>query len=133
MGRNTREIRGWTEEKVEGCAVAPHRYLWSRQGAEDDLAEPGSSRIAEWKAALPYQRGEVIWVANGGRISAIRARILDIIVDYDRYGDRRPIYQCQTETAKGVWSKVWSRFYPGAVQRGYHLAGLAPDLDGMLD
>jgi hypothetical protein len=131
MGRNTREIRGWTEEKVEGCTVAPHRYTWSREAPEDDLAEPGSGPIREWKAKLPYQPGEIMWVNRNGK--PIRARILTVVVDYDRYGDRRPAYQCQTETAKGVWSKVWTRFYPGGVQRGYLLAGLAPDLVGMID
>lgn len=132
MGRNAREIIGWTEEKVEGCTVAPHRYTWTREACEDDLSEPGSVPIRVWKDALPYQPGEIIWVQrNNGK--PVRARILCVVVEYDRYGDRRPAYQCQTETNHGIWSKVWARFYPGGVQRGYLAAGLAPDLVGNID
>lgn len=128
MGRHSRLVRNWTEEMVDGCVVAPHRYTWDREGAEEALADPANARIRDWKAALPYQMGDVLWVERNGK--PVRARILYIVVDYDRYGDRRPAYQCQTETAKGAWSKVWQRFYPGHVQRGYLLAGLAPDLEG---
>ncbi len=131
MGRHSRIVRGWTEEQVAECEVAPHRYTWDRVAPEDDLADPqGGARIREWRAALPYQVGDTIWVGRNGK--AMRARILHILVDRDRYGDRRPIYQCQTETQKGVWSKVWQRFYPGDVQRGYLAAGLAPDLEGKI-
>ncbi len=131
MGRNSRAVRGWTEETVDPNSVAPHRYTWSREGAEDALADPSDGhKIRDWKAALPYQPGEVMWVERNGK--PVRAKLLYVVVDYDRSGDRRPAYQCQTETAKGVWSKVWQRFYPGHVQRGYLLAGLAPDLEGKL-
>ncbi len=129
MGRSTRAVRNWTEESVSDFTVAEHRYTWDRDGAEDALKAPGEGhRIRDWRAALPYQVGDVIWVERNDK--PVRAKIIDIVVEYDRYDDRRPAYQCQTETARGIWSKVWSRFYPSSIQRGYLLAGLAPDLEG---
>jgi hypothetical protein len=126
---NSRAVKNWIEEKVDPASVAPHRYTWDRVGPEDALAAPGDKHsIREWREALPYQPTEVIWVERSGQ--PVLARIQHIVVGYDRFGDRQAIYQCQTATAAGVWSKVWMRFYPGHVQRGYHLAGLAPDLEG---
>lgn len=128
MARHSRLIRNWKEERADDLPLAPHRYTWNREAPEDDLADPASGPIREWRAALPYQKGDVLMVEDNGKPK--RAKVLDIIVDYDRYGDRRPAYQCAVETADGVFSKVWKRFYPGHVQRGYKLAGLAPDLEG---
>jgi len=130
MARNSRSIRDWKEERADAFPLAPHRYTWDREGPEEALADPSSGPIREWRAALPYQKGEVIMVERRGK--PYRAKVLDIILDYDRYGDRRACYQCATETATGVFSKVWFRFYPGHIQRGYLLAGLAPDLEGKL-
>lgn len=127
---HSRMVRNWTERKVADYSVAPHRYTWSREAPEDAFSIPGSSKIAEWKAALPYRSGEVIMVDRNGK--AVKAFIDNIIVEYDRFGDRVPVYQCMVETAQGVFSKVWSRFYASAVQRGYLLANMAPDLVGML-
>jgi hypothetical protein len=124
----SRVIRNWQEERVEDFDVAPHRYTWDYDGPEDDLAEMGTSVLA-WKAALPYKPGDVIFVDNGTG-KAMRAKVLYVVITYDRYDERRPAYQCAVETTKGIFSRLWSRYYPRQVQRGYHLAGLAPDLDG---
>lgn len=127
---NSRSIRNWTPKKASDYPVSPHRYLWDREAVEDNLAIPGSGPIREWKALLPYKRNEVIMVERNGK--PVKAMVLDIVVDYDRYGDRRACYQCATETKTGFFSQVWSRFYAGHVQRGYLLAGMAPDLAGKM-
>lgn len=125
-----RAIHNWTPKKAGDYPVSPHRYLWDRDGAEDDLSMPGASKIGEWKEALPYKPGNVIMVERGGK--PVKAMVLYVVVDYDRYGDRRACYKCATETKTGFFSQIWSRFYPGHVQRGYFLAGMAPDLEGKL-
>lgn len=129
----SRIVRNWTADRVEDAVVAPHRYTW----AEGDSNRPDAAaldrfcRLADWKAALPYQVGDVVWL-EVSPTRAVRARIHIIIRQWDRFGDARPLYRVQVETAKGLWSKHWINAWAGHIQRGYYLAGLAPDLEGNL-
>ncbi|QGH74929.1 hypothetical protein MAL1_00183 [Bacteriophage DSS3_MAL1] len=121
MGRT---IRNWTAEKVDDTPVAEHRYRWDR---EDDLdPTPGAMPIREFRAAAPYQPGDVVYVQRGD--GAKKARVMLVLVNYDRWGDRCHAYRVQLETKAGLWSKNWIITYPGFIQRGYQQAGLAPEM-----
>jgi hypothetical protein len=126
-----RVVKDWKPVEVDSIAPAPHRYLHSgvigdhgqRLGEIEDAPTYGAA-----KSCIPYKEGEVVYVEHNGE--AKRALIYKALMDRDRYGDRREYYLLQVETAKGVFSKLWEKAWPGFVQRGYHRAGLAPDLDG---
>lgn len=51
-------------------------------------------------------------------------------IDYDRDGERHAKYRVQFETKRGTGSQQWHWHYtyPGPIQRGYQLAGLAPEM-----
>lgn len=116
--------RQWTPRRAELTTIAPHRYTWDDDGPDPALAPDYDT----WKALVPYKPGEAIYVERGGK--AVKALILDVHPGRDSMGFRQEVYRIVLETAKGLWSKSWERVHPGAVQRGYHRAGLAPDLDG---
>lgn len=118
--------RFWKPEKVEDTPVAPHRYLYNDfdDSYRWDHNQPGGYR--DFINAVPYKKGDVVWVKDGDK--AKRARIMDIAAEFDRYGDRREKFRVQFETAKGEWSKLWTYTYPGPIQRGYQMMGLAPDM-----
>jgi hypothetical protein len=118
----SRVIRNWKPDRVEDTPVAEHRYRWD---TADETWKADSYR--EWLALVPYKVGEVIMVSCGDH--ALRTRILDVLSERDRFGDRREVYRVQYETKSGLWAKLYQRIHPGFVQRGYWLAGLAPDLD----
>lgn len=121
MGRT---IRDWTPEKVEDAAVAPHRYRWDR---EDDLDPThGAMPIRDFRAAAPYQPGDVVYVQCGDEVK--KARVMLVLVDYDLWGDRRHGYRVQLETKAGLWAKNWIVTHPGFIQRGYQKMGLAPEM-----
>jgi hypothetical protein len=112
-----RIVKNWTPDKVAESAVAPHVYTHDRD-------EPDHTTYAEWKAAVGYEAGQVVWVerfVTGGKI-AVRARIVNVCVERDRWGDRRAKFQVQYETKAGLWSKAWEYTWPGMVQRGYRIA-----------
>lgn len=120
----SRIIRGWTPEQVDDAPVAPHRYRWDR---DDDIDnDPSAMPIRDWKAAQPYQPGDVVYVQDGDDLR--KARIMAVHVDYDRWDDRRPKFKVQYATKGGLWGKLFSYTYPGPIQRGYKLAGLAPEI-----
>lgn len=106
---------------VESIPVSPHRYTWIVDDSWRDI-EP----LREWLKNVPYHEGEVVWVALGE--VAVRALIFRVTFERDRYGDRREVYKVQPETKKGTFANRWRKAYPGTVQRGYKLAGLAPDI-----
>lgn len=111
------------------ATVAPHRYLWS--GAILPNGEKAKDLCLcddynEAKANIPYLEGEVIWLIRDGK--PIRALIIDTHLERDRFGDRREFYRVVFETKKDTWSKLWEKTWPGFVQKGYKIAGLAPDV-----
>lgn len=127
MGRVWKE---WTDRLVATYNVAPHRYLWS--GSLNH-----SNQIAtdpwEWKtykdakANYAYAPGEVVYVFRNG--VPTKALIVDQLVhERNLYSERQECYRVVVETAKGQWSKLWEKVYPGFIQRGYKAAGLAPDV-----
>jgi hypothetical protein len=120
-------VKEWSaDEKVEDAAVAPHRYTFDSSSDYRD-AEDYQAFIA----GVPYKEGEVVYVERYGEGCKLakKARIVHVWYERDRFGDRRELYRAQFETAKGLWSKVAEKTYAGPIQRGYQLAGLAPDLD----
>lgn len=121
MGRIWRD---WTPARADLTEVAPHRYLWNGDRSDPALAPD----YRTWKALVPYKPGEAVYVERGTR--AIKALIIDLFPDRDPMGFRREKYRIVTRTARGLWSRSWEYTYPGFIQRGYHRAGLAPDLDG---
>lgn len=122
-------IRAWSaDEKVADAQVAPHRYTY--EGFDDGYRDAKDFR--EFLAGVPYSEGEVVfveYVENDGRKVAKRAKVAHVWFDRNRYGERQELYRLQLETAKGVWAKVGTKAWAGQVQRGYQLAGLAPDCD----
>jgi len=132
MGRNIRHaLPADAPATPEAAEVAPHRYLYNHEGDEMDFrfkwAELG---YKEWRAAVPYKAGEVIYFQSNGE--ATKALILDVgsyRPEAGIYaGDKVETYRIAYATKTGKWSKNWLRIYPGDVQRGYKLAGLAPDV-----
>lgn len=114
-----RTIKDWKEEKVADIEVAPHRYLFHAIEHED-------AHGPDWRKHLPYKEGEVIWIKTGTEV--VRAKIYRILYGRNQFGDIMPTYRVQKETAKGVFSKVWVNTWPGMIQRGYKMKGLAPDI-----
>lgn len=79
-------------------------------------------RLREARDASPYKEGDVFWVNLGtARDPAIkRARVLHVFAErLERAGYCIPKYSVQTETANGLWSKVWCYTYPGNIYRAY--------------
>lgn len=118
----SRVVRDWREERADDFPVAPHRYVWS--GTDDTFLHAKTHK--EFKAGCPYKEGEVVFVEHGGK--PVRAKIIGVWRERDYYGDPRVVYRVQLETAKGIFSKLWTTTWPGFIQRGYQLAGLAPDI-----
>lgn len=112
----------WPATPVSAHEIAPHRYLWT--DADDSWRNAPDYKT--FKAGIPYKQGEVIWVQYGDK--AKRAIIVSVLSERTYHGDRREVYHVALETTKGMWSKVWYKTYPGLVQRGYQLAGLAPEM-----
>lgn len=123
MGRQVRKADA-DDTLVKDYEVAPHRYIVN--GFDDSYRYADNAR--DYVAGIPYKRGDVIYVEHNGK--AKKALVHNIVFDRDRYGDRRDCYNVQLETLKGRWAKLWVRKWPGHIQRGYHLAGLAPDMEG---
>lgn len=109
-------------QRVEDYPVAPHRYTWA--GEE---VEPADDSVKAWRATVPYQAGDVVWVQVGDG-KALRARILHVFVHYNRFHERVAQFRIVLETKKGLWAKQWIYTWPGFIQRGYAIAGLAPDV-----
>lgn len=104
---------------VDAFDVAPHRYRYDCE----------TMRPATWKevkASAPYRPGDVVFVVYGD--SYAKAIIHDITCDRDRWDDLREAYHVRRETAKGQWAKKTYLAHPGYIQRGYHRAGLAPEI-----
>ncbi len=130
MGR--RIIRDWNaDEKVADATVAPARYndeldTEFRWTPRDERKFPS---FREVRAAVPYQPGEVFYVEGWdykdrdekghAKPKPKIARVVEILFEYQRDGDRLEVYSVQYETAKGIWAKVGTKCYPGYVQRGY--------------
>ena len=111
--------------------VAEHRYLWT--GSVDELerellaSERGTEARRRFLALVPYKAGEVVYIEHAG--GCAKAYISAVLCDYDRYGDRQEVYRVHRLTADGKrFSKSWCYVYPGFIQRGYRLAGLAPEI-----
>lgn len=127
-----RVVKDWKPVKADDMQVAPHRYLWGGAIGSDGQKLPwieNATNSRETRAAIPYREGEVIYIDRGG--IAVRALIYVVLPHTrDHLGSRRESFHVQPETRDGTFSKLWERVYPGTIQRGYHKAGLAPDLDG---
>lgn len=122
-------VKDWSaDEKVEDAQVEPHRYLY----ADFDDAYRDATDFREFLAGVPYKEGDVVFVEHrndDGSKVAKRAKVAFVWFDRDRFGDRQELYRLQLETAKGLWAKVGTKAWAGHIQRGYQLAGLAPDCD----
>lgn len=123
-----RVVKNWKPDSVSNAIVAEHRYLFSGTvlaNGEPAKYFPLCEGSAERRANTPYRVDEVVWVDRDG--VGVRARIIMVSWESDA-GNRRELYRVQFETAKDTWSKLWAVVYPGMIQRGYQLAGLAPDV-----
>ena len=121
MSRKLRPEK-WDSRKVDECQIAPHRYTWDGKHGEYENAKT----VTEFIRGVPYKAGDVVFVAYGD--VAKRALITHVGAYRDRFGDRKEWFQVLLETKRGEWARVWNRTYPGPIQRGYKLAGRAPDI-----
>lgn len=111
----------WTKP-VDEIPVEPHRYRYDE--CNDDYRYAATYR--EFITGVPYQRGHVVYVSDNGKLR--KALILDVRSDRDRYGDRREMFRIAFATAGDTWSKLFNYTYSGPIQRGYKIAGLAPEM-----
>lgn len=121
----TRLVKDWTPDLVSAGVVAPHRYTWDRAD------EPEGQSFEDWKKARPYNPGEIVFCERGlrdGTVSFEKVRIVNVWRERSHLGDMRERYRVQRATVEGLWSKSWEYRWPGHIQRGYKLAGLAPDV-----
>lgn len=122
----------WRTGLVSEAEVAPHRYLYS--GFDDDWRYADSYK--EFMAGVPYKEGDVVYLqgfasdgpGKPGKPAPVKARVIGVFYERDRFGDRREKYRVQRETKKGTWSLLWEYTFAGPIQRGYQQAGLAPDM-----
>lgn len=115
--------------RADEAEVAPHRYLWNRDGIDLDSFKPEQTK--EMYASVEYQPGDVVYVDRGGK--PVKALVLDLFIRRAEWdGCRKVKFRVAFETANGSWSKLWEYTHPGFIQRGYLAAGLAPDLERML-
>lgn len=106
------------------AAVAPHRYRWDTdEGHEHEDMPP-----VVWRASVAYKAGDVVYVAHNG--AAVKARVLYVWREVRENRDPIAKYRVQLATKAGEWSRMWVYTWPGFIQRGYALAGLAPDVPG---
>lgn len=103
--------------------VAPHRYLYTGLVGGEALTDPTYRQVKE---AAPYKAGDVVYVAYGDGFT--KAYIHYVGCRRDRYDDKVEYYDARRETKKGDWAKKTYMIYPGTIQRGYHRAGLAPEI-----
>lgn len=108
-----------TSDRVDDYTVAPHRYT---NDAID--ARPANDSPKAWRATVPYQSGDVVWVQDG--VVAKRALIVGLFSERNRYGDFIAKFRVRLETRAGYWSKLWVYTWPGFIQRGYEMAAV-PD------
>lgn len=113
--------------------TAPHRFTWDREPDDGSFSVIDGNlvpSIREFLAQSPYKVGDVVYVARD-RKEARRAYISRVGHEYDQYGDRRFKYRVHLENKCGdAFSANFIYTWPGMIQRGYLLAGLAPDLEG---
>jgi len=121
----TRVLRNQPEfQPVDAYPVAPHRYLFTDM--DESYRESGTS-WKDFKAGLPYDIGDVIYLEYNGELR--KAIISYVFREVDRFGDFREKYRIHLANKTGnVFGKSWVYTYPGFIQRGYKLAGLAPDV-----
>lgn len=122
VGRLLVDLPAALEQPVEATPVAPHRYTWSREEPE-----PKDATVKAWRATVPYQPGDVVWVQVSEGV-AKRALVIRLHAHYDRWHTRMAMFKVCFETKAGKWSRQWNYTWPGFIQRGYAVAGLAPDV-----
>ncbi len=108
---------------VADFEVAPHRYVYDKLVGGAALTDPTYRQV---KDAAPYKAGDVVYVAYGDGFA--KAYIHYVGARRDRFDDKIEYYDARRETKKGVWAKKTYMIYPGYIQRGYHRAGLAPEI-----
>ena len=102
--------------------LAPHRLLYT-----NDPPSPETWKEAKQSAA--YQPGDIIAVERDGKL---RFAIVDyVMVSRDRFGDLQAYWRVRLFRKDGTLATPYRRqpyVWPGPVQRGYKLAGLAPEM-----
>lgn len=125
MSRLVRNAAALHDGAVADTPVAPHRYTWNG-GEHESQYDQRTDDLDAWRAALAYRIGDAVYVERNGR--PVLARVLHVFLDYTRHEDRIAKYRVQLATKAGQWSRSWVYVWPGHIQRGYALAGLAPDV-----
>lgn len=109
---------------VSSFTVAPHRYTYDSDIIDGEIS---AMSLREFRALAPYVAGEVVYIEHNGE--ARLAYIHAMYVDYTHNNERRHKYRVTLANRTGDrFSKVWFYTWPGYIQRGYKLAGLAPDM-----
>lgn len=103
--------------------IAPHRYRYDEAQALDAIPNPTWRQVRE---NAPYQAGEVVYVVAGDSYNL--AYIVRVSAARGLYDDLRETYVVRPATKQGRWAKREYIAHPGYIQRGYHRAGLAPEI-----
>ena len=102
--------------------LAPHRLRY-------DTEDPVPETHIEARKTAAYQPGEIIALERDGKL---RFAIVDhVMTGRDLYGDIRAYWRVRLFRPDGTLASPYRRqpyAWPGFVQRGYKLAGLAPEM-----
>lgn len=111
---------------VDTYEVSPHKFLYAHPGDYYDYRDAPTWK--EFKEGMPYKAGEVVYVKYHDELR--KAFIEDVFIEYnDYFGTRMEKFRVRLENKKGnSFAKSWVYVYPGDVQRGYIMAGLASDV-----
>ena len=102
--------------------LAPHRLRYDNEDPTPETHWDARKRAA-------YQPGDIIALERNGKL---RFAVVDNVLTYrDHFGDIQAYWRVRVFRPDGTLAKPYRRqpyAWPNFVQRGYKLAGLAPEM-----
>lgn len=102
--------------------LSPHRMRFDTETAAYES-------YTHARTTAPYQKGDIVAVCHNGKLKF--ALIDNVLVERRSFGEYRPYWRVRFMRKDGSFPAPYKRqpyIYPGYVQRGYWMAGLAPEI-----
>jgi hypothetical protein len=115
-------MRDHRERPVSGYTIAEHRYRF-----DAPTPDPMPITWVQVRNAAPYKVGDVV-LFDAGPGGVKRALIAHVGCMKTAYDDWRECYRVFRQTQLDRWSNGCRLLHPGQIQRGYQIAGLAPEM-----